>query len=210
MQIHTRWLLAHTLLLTLSVVPLLASANNDAANTEQPNPEQFNQQQSERLQAPVNPQPIDLSKTNSMPSKLIKVGEADMNVLWFDVYLAKLYSVDGIYQPRRFPLMLDIEYHRDISAQELIDATIEQWQENGISAAEINTIKSHLMSAWPDVKQNDRLSFIIHNEQQAEFLFNDKPFYQLADQRFSDAFIGIWLSEKTTHPKLRQQLIGAK
>ncbi|MDP5147850.1 chalcone isomerase family protein [Shewanella sp. ULN5] len=204
MHIETKWRLGQIILLTLLAVPQVVLAQYQSSiDDKQPNQDQF------EPQTAVNQQSLGSSVPHDMPLKLIQVGEADMDVLWFDVYLAKLYSLDGVYQPQRFPLMLDIEYHRDISAQELIDATIEQWQKNGIAAAEINQIKSHLISAWPDVKQNDRLSFIIHNDQQAEFLFNDKPFYQLADQRFSEAFIGIWLSEKTTHPKLRQQLIGA-
>ncbi|MCW3173283.1 chalcone isomerase family protein [Shewanella subflava] len=206
MHIENRWRLGQILLITMLATPQIALAKYQASiDYNQPNQDKFESQTTNAKQ------PLSGSSTDTdVPLKLIQVGEADMDVLWFDVYLAKLYSIDGIYQPRRFPLMLDIEYHRDISAQELIDATIDQWHENGISSAEINQIKSHLTSAWPDVKQNDRLSFIIHNEQQAEFLFNDKPFYQLADQRFSEAFIGIWLSEKTTHPKLRKQLIGAK
>jgi hypothetical protein len=140
---------------------------------------------------------------------LVQVGEADLDVLWFDVYLAKLYSVDGTYQPQQFPIKLAIQYHRDISAAELIEATTEQWQANGLTESEINRIKKHLTLSWPDVKKNDTLSFIIHNDKQAEFLFNDKPFYQLEDAEFSAAFIGIWLSETTTEPDLRQQLIGA-
>ncbi|UJF21557.1 chalcone isomerase family protein [Shewanella sp. OMA3-2] len=140
---------------------------------------------------------------------LILVGEAELDVLWFDVYLAKLYSLDGTYQPESFPIKLAIQYHRDISAAELIEATIEQWQANGLTESQINRIKPHLALSWPDVNNNDTLSFIIHNDKQAEFLFNDKPFYQLDDAEFSAAFIGIWLSETTTEPKLRQQLIGA-
>jgi hypothetical protein len=140
---------------------------------------------------------------------LIQVGEADLDILWFDVYLAKLYSVDGTYDPTHFPIKLTIQYHRDISAAELIDATIEQWQANGLTESQINHLKPHLALSWPDVNNNDTLSFIIHNDKQAEFLFNDKPFYQLEDAEFSAAFIGIWLSETTTEPELRQQLIGA-
>lgn len=156
-------------------------------------------------------QPNNATQVNSRLTQpaLIQVGEADLDVLWFDVYLAKLYSLDGIYQPESFPIKLTIQYHRDITATELVEATIEQWQANGLTESEISRIKEHLALSWPDVNKNDTLSFIIHNDKQAEFLFNDKPFYQLEDADFSAAFIGIWLSEATTEPELRQQLIGA-
>ncbi|QIR15328.1 chalcone isomerase family protein [Shewanella aestuarii] len=149
---------------------------------------------------------ISVAKVDTQ--SLVKVGEADMDVMWFDVYLAKLYTTDGQYQQNRYPVMLDIEYHRDISAQDLIEATIDQWQAMGLSASEIDNIKTHLSSAWPDVAKGDRLSFVIHNHQLAEFLVNDKPFYQVSDLVFSQAFIDIWLSERTSRPKLRKQLIG--
>ncbi|MCL1141302.1 chalcone isomerase family protein [Shewanella gaetbuli] len=140
---------------------------------------------------------------------LTQVGEADMDFLWLDIYLAKLYSASGQYQPEQYPLMLEIEYHRDISSQELMSATVEQWQKIGVPEEVINSIRFHLDKAWPDVNENDRLSFVIHDESKAEFLFNDQSFYQLNDHQFSQAFVGIWLSEKTTRPELRQQLIGA-
>ncbi|MBB1437145.1 chalcone isomerase family protein [Shewanella sp. SG41-4] len=139
---------------------------------------------------------------------LIEVGTADMSLLWLDIYSAKLFSIDGKYQANRFPMTLDIQYHRDIDAIDLVDATIEQWQHLGVTKANIELYRQQLINAWPNVKQGDRLTFKVNTPEDAAFLLNDTPYYQVSNAQFPEAFLDIWLSEKTSHPKLRNQLIG--
>lgn len=139
---------------------------------------------------------------------LIQVGTADMSLLWLDIYSAKLFSIDGKYQANRFPMILDIQYHRDIDAIDLVDATIEQWQHLGFTEANIELYRQQLVNAWPDVKQGDRLTFKVNTPEDAAFLLNDTPYYQVSNAQFPEAFLDIWLSEKTSRPELRNQLIG--
>ncbi|MEH6465254.1 MAG: chalcone isomerase family protein [Shewanella psychromarinicola] len=149
------------------------------------------------------------NKASITNTTLIQVGSADMSLLWFDIYTAKLFSLDGKYQANRFPMILDIQYHRDIQAPDLVDATIEQWQHLGLTEDDISLLSQQLVRAWPDVKQGDRLTFRVNNPNDAAFLLNDTPYYQVSNAQFPEAFLDIWLSEKTSHPKLRKQLIGA-
>ncbi|MCL1067208.1 chalcone isomerase family protein [Shewanella olleyana] len=142
-------------------------------------------------------------------SPLQMVGEADMNLLWFSIYSAKLMSVDGDYQHNQFPLKLEIQYHRDIEAEDLVEATVDQWQHIGIAEQDIPRLQQQIEQAWPDVKEGDKLSFMMHNHDLGQFYFNDKPLPLIEEAGFSKAFLGIWLSEKTSRPKLRKQLIGA-
>ncbi|WP_282111118.1 chalcone isomerase family protein [Shewanella algicola] len=139
---------------------------------------------------------------------LIQVGSASMSMMWFDIYSATLYSIDGKYQAEQWPLKLEIEYHRDIDAEDLIDATVDQWLHLGLSEQQIDQYREQLVNAWPDVKEGDRLTFMVNNRAQSEFLFNDKPYFQVSHIEFPQDFLAIWLSENTSRPKLRQQLIG--
>ncbi|PKH28031.1 chalcone isomerase family protein [Shewanella sp. ALD9] len=157
----------------------------------------------------------DISDKNGISDKndisdatLIQVGTADMSLLWLDIYSAKLFSIDGKYQANRFPMILDIQYHRDIDAIDLVDATIEQWQHLGFTEANIELYRQQLVNAWPDVKQGDRLTFKVNTPEDAAFLLNDTPYYQVSNAQFPEAFLDIWLSEKTSRPELRNQLIG--
>ncbi|WP_153913623.1 chalcone isomerase family protein [Shewanella sp. TC10] len=142
-------------------------------------------------------------------SALQMVGEADMDLLWFSIYSAKLMSVDGDYQQNQFPLKLEIQYHRDIEAEDLIEATVDQWQHIGIAEQDIPRLQQQIEQAWPDVKEGDKLSFMMHNDDLGQFYFNDNPLPLIEETGFSKAFLGIWLSEKTSRPELREQLIGA-
>ncbi|MGI2177863.1 chalcone isomerase family protein [Shewanella frigidimarina] len=147
-------------------------------------------------------------KSGTSDAALIQVGTADMSLLWLDIYSAKLFSIDGKYQANRFPMTLDIQYHRDIDAIDLVDATIEQWQHLGFTEANIALYRQQLVNAWPDVKEGDRLTFRVNNPEDAAFLLNDTPYYQVSNAQFPEAFLDIWLSEKTSRPELRNQLIG--
>ncbi|KVW99838.1 chalcone isomerase family protein [Shewanella frigidimarina] len=147
-------------------------------------------------------------KSGISDAALIQVGKADMSLLWLDIYSAKLFSIDGKYQANRFPMTLDIQYHRDIDAIDLVDATIEQWQHLGFTEANIALYRQQLVNAWPDVKEGDRLTFRVNNPEDAAFLLNDTPYYQVSNAQFPEAFLDIWLSEKTSRPELRNQLIG--
>ena len=42
----------------------------------------------------------------------------------------------------------------------------------------------------------------------AQFYANGKPQGEIADPEFARLFFGIWLSEKTSAPKLRLTLLG--
>ncbi|WP_351017509.1 chalcone isomerase family protein [Shewanella sp. AC91-MNA-CIBAN-0169] len=149
-----------------------------------------------------------IDKNDISDATLIQVGTADMSLLWLDIYSAKLFSIDGKYQANRFPMILDIQYHRDIDAIDLVDATIEQWQHLGFTEANIELYRQQLVNAWPDVKQGDRLTFKVNTPEDAAFLLNDTPYYQVSNAQFPEAFLDIWLSEKTSRPELRNQLIG--
>ncbi|WP_372942441.1 chalcone isomerase family protein [Shewanella sp.] len=156
----------------------------------------------------TDPQPVLAMPQPSSSSSLIQVGSANMSMMWFDIYSATLYSIDGKYQAEQWPLKLEIEYHRDIDAEDLIDATVDQWMHLGLSEQQIEQYREQLLRAWPDVKDGDRLTFMVNNRDQAEFLFNDKPYFQVSHAQFAVDFLAIWLSEHTSRPKLRQQLIG--
>lgn len=140
----------------------------------------------------------------------IEVGRGEMDWLWFSLYKARLLSVTGQYQPDQYPIMLDIEYYRDIAAEDLLEATRDQWQALKFADKDIQRWLGLLTSAWPDVKQGDRLGFKVISQQQSQFFYNSKPLDMINDANFANSFLAIWLSEKTTRPELRAQLLGDK
>ncbi|MCE2597068.1 chalcone isomerase family protein [Motilimonas cestriensis] len=142
-------------------------------------------------------------------SDLKKVGSGQMEWLFFSLYDASLYSETGTYQSNRFPIALQIKYHKQIDKKHLLEATQEQWQHLGIDNKQQNDWLMLLNQIWPDVNSGDELTFVVQADASNMFYFNNEPIGKIEDGAFSAAFLAIWLSENTSRPKLRQQLIGA-
>ncbi|MCE0557712.1 chalcone isomerase family protein [Motilimonas sp. E26] len=140
---------------------------------------------------------------------LQKVGSGQMEWLFFSLYDASLYSETGTYQSNRFPMALQIKYHKQIDKKHLIEATQEQWQHLGIDEKAQKSWLLELDNIWPDVNGGDVLTFVVQADASNMFYFNNKPIGKVQDGEFSTAFLAIWLSENTSRPELRQQLIGA-
>ena len=64
--------------------------------------------------------------------------------------------------------------------------------------------------AFPDVKKNDTLVGVSVPGKGARFYSQDKFIAEIADPEFAKAFFDIWLSPKTSEPKLRARLLNKK
>lgn len=135
------------------------------------------------------------------------VGEARMKYLFWNLYDAKLYNQSGRYDSQLPPLLLSLSYLRDIKAEDIVQATNEQWQHLGKQTL-IGEYDAKLMALWPDIKEGDNLSVLVSRQQVSTFFYNGKKLGEIRDPVFTEAFIAIWLSPNTSHPKVRRQLIG--
>ncbi|MFY8274804.1 chalcone isomerase family protein [Pseudoalteromonas sp. SSDWG2] len=135
------------------------------------------------------------------------VGEAKLTYMFWDVYNATLYTPTGQYQFGQHPMRLTLTYLRDFEAEDIVEATKEQWQELG-HPEYVQLFSQHIEQAWPDIAQGDSLTFETNEHSIGAFYHNDEFLVSIDDSQFSDAFTAIWLSEKTTEPKLRKKLIG--
>ncbi|MCL1089982.1 chalcone isomerase family protein [Shewanella profunda] len=150
---------------------------------------------------------ISVQHASRAPS-LIEVGRGEMDWLWLSLYKAKLMTATGRYQQGQYPILLEIEYYRDIDSDDLLQATRDQWKQLRFSNTDIEGWLSVLRSIWPDVKQGDHLSFMIVDGQTSQFFYNQQPLNMINDTHFAEAFLAIWLSPQTSGPSLRAQLLG--
>ena len=100
-------------------------------------------------------------------------------------------------------------YLRSINKKDLIDATVEQWKKINFSHPNIESWLIELEKMWPNVTNNSQLTLRLENDK-SYFYHNDSFIGEINDTDFGPAFISIWLSEKTTRPDLRKQLLGLK
>jgi hypothetical protein len=66
-----------------------------------------------------------------------------------------------------------------------------------------------MKATFPDVRKGDQLIGIHRADGVASFTLNGKPIGEVRDQEFTRLFFGIWLSSKTSEPKMRSELLGA-
>ncbi|MCM0148953.1 chalcone isomerase family protein [Photobacterium galatheae] len=136
------------------------------------------------------------------------VGEATLKWGPWVIYDSQLRSPSGAYEPgRRSPLALVIKYQRNIDKDDLLEATESQWQKLGFPASKRQRWVRALSEIWPDVRQGDRLIFVIHSAG-GTFYQDNRVIGEVRDQEMAKAFLDIWLSPRTEYPALRKQLIG--
>ncbi|WP_335912580.1 MULTISPECIES: hypothetical protein [Shewanella] len=177
-------------------------------------------QQAQALSQEQTPEPkaAQVEPSKAELASFREVGRGEMDWWFITLYRARLLTPDGSYQPNSFPQQLEIQYYRDIPASRLLEATKHQWLHLGYDREQISAWLALLEDIWPDVEQGDRLSFVASGPQRGHFLFNDKPLAAIVidesasseHKRFADAFLAIWLSERSSRPQLRAQLIGGQ
>ncbi|PMH46904.1 hypothetical protein BCU68_01620 [Vibrio sp. 10N.286.49.B3] len=173
----------------------------------------------------ITPATTSAATSSSQPNwqQWQSVGSAQLSWLVFDVYQSTLHSPSGSYLVNSdispHALALEIEYQRDVSGQQLLDATQDQWQHLDFAADDQINWSRQLAVIFPDIKKGQRLIYV-SDGLQGSFHFDDLAstktngeavvIGKIEDPRLNDAFLSIWLSTKTQYPKLRQQLIGAR
>lgn len=143
-----------------------------------------------------------------LPQNLKLIGEAELKVLWFRVYNARLESPEGTFVSESMPLLLTLEYQRNISKQKLLEETRSQWQRAGIDPHDQALWLTSLNELWPDIRRHDSLSFYQDSDGYGYFYYNQRYLGSIRNNRFSRAFLDIWLSDNSDFPQLTRQLTG--
>ena len=148
------------------------------------------------------------SSNATLPQQLQKVGNGTMSWMFLDIYDASLFTDSGDYKADVYPQVLTITYLKSINKQRLIKATEDQWLLQKFENTKVKHWLLSLQDIWPDIKSGDSLTFYVAENKKGYFYHNQTLLGEINTDGFSDAFLAIWLSEKTSQPKLRRQLLG--
>jgi hypothetical protein len=139
-----------------------------------------------------------------------QVGKHDFNFLLLPVYNIKLYAPKGQYLFSE-PHAIEIQYLRDFSNQSIAKRSIEEIQKQGFKdAAKLSSWHDQLEKTIPSVKNKDKLLGIKTKNQTIVLFKNNKKMGEILDPLLAKHFFDIWLSPKTSEPKMRQSLLGLK
>lgn len=141
-------------------------------------------------------------------SDLVLLGESRLSVLFWDIYDARLYVTNGIYDPNK-PFALALSYLRPFSGSDIAERSVEEIRNQGSDDESLLVSwESQLKAIFPDVVEGDQIVGISDPLEGARFFLNDSFIGTISDPNLSQRFFDIWLSEKTSEPGLRKSLLG--
>ena len=136
------------------------------------------------------------------------VGQGRLSVFVWDVYDAALYAPGGRYERDR-PFSLSMTYLRSVEGSVITESSIDAIRDQESLPERLEPIWRRLLAGiFPDVTKGDILTGVYRADGTAVFYLNTKPLGVIEEPRLSRAFFDIWLSEKTSEPRLRKKLLG--
>ncbi|GAA6205623.1 MULTISPECIES: chalcone isomerase family protein [Thalassotalea] len=167
---------------------------------------------SNTLNAKKNHLPFKLTEnltTEMIESEYKKIGSALFSVLFWDIYNSTLYTESGkfIEGSAQQTIVFKIDYFKDITRDDLIEHTVEQWQHLKIHENEYLHFLPELAEVWPNISAGDSLTLLIQN-QNSRFYFNGNFIGSIEEHSFGSLFLSIWLSPQTSQKTLRSKLLG--
>lgn len=143
----------------------------------------------------------------ALPNDWQLVGSAHLKVLWFDIYKARLFTASGRFETVADPLILQLNYLRDIDRKALLSETNKELR-RFLSAQRAQFWVSQLADIFVDIKRGDQLSFWIDRHSHGHFFIKGRWIGSIEEPEFSHNFVRIWLAENSRYPKLAKQLKG--
>lgn len=148
--------------------------------------------------------------TPEVTSELNKVGSTRLRVMLFRVYDAELMTDTGTY-PEADKVALKLDYLRSIKADTLVDTTKDEWGELGYSIGDNERQwLSDLREMWPDVDSGDCLVAYHETDAGVTFFSADGELGKIENSEFATKFFAIWLDEKSSYRRNRDELLGVR
>jgi len=139
------------------------------------------------------------------------VGQSLLRIWGFEVYHATLFAAPG-FEAARFEqqrLGLELQYRRAFAGRDISQRSIDEMQGIApLTPAQSREWQATMNGLFPDVKPGDRILGVHVPGSGARFYLNGALLGEAADEAFSARFFGIWLSPKTSQPRMRDALIG--
>ena len=143
------------------------------------------------------------------------VGKTRLTVWGFQVYDAKLWTQPGTNADKLTsqPFALELTYLRAFDSLDIATRSITEMRRSAsIDEVQAKSWVEEMQRVIPNVKAGDRVMGIHRPAKDAQgsaqFYVNGKLSGEIKDAEFARLFFGIWLSPKTSEPKMRQALLA--
>jgi hypothetical protein len=171
------------------------------------------------LLAAILPLP-GLARRHPLPPELVSelpgarlFGEGRLRFLGLPVYDIRLWSEGERFSsdPDAAPLALELEYARSLDGKAIADRALKEMQGLGaVAVTQGERWLAQMRQIFPDVVKGDRMTGVQRPGEAARFFVNGQVRGEVRDAEFTRLFFGIWLSPRTSQPRLREALLGAR
>ena len=128
---------------------------------------------------------------------------------WFGmkIYDATLWVGEAGYAPDA-QFALELRYARSLYGSRIAQASADQMEKTGGgSPAQRAAWLGRMRAMFPDVKEGSTITGLFMPGGEVRFHHDGAVLGSIDDPGFSQAFAGIWLSPRTTAPRLREALL---
>jgi hypothetical protein len=136
-------------------------------------------------------------------NELRRWGRGEFRRFGFLIYEATLWAGDDPLQP---PLMLRLDYKRNISGTAIAEASVKEMRRTVSDDMRLRDWGERMARIFPDVKPGDHIVGH-HRLEGAVFTQNERLLGRIDDPAFAKAFFGIWLDPRSSAPELRAALL---
>jgi hypothetical protein len=140
-------------------------------------------------------------------------GQGRLRFLGLHVYDARLWSVTPVDAANyaTLPLALELEYARTLYGRLIAERSIDEIRQLGEpSPPQLERWRAALETLLPDVQAGDRITGVQRPGEATRFHHNGRWVGELRDGDFTRLFFGIWLSPRSSEPRLRDALLGRR
>lgn len=145
----------------------------------------------------------------AMPDALYR-GSGKLTFLRLHVYDARLWVLEG-FKPESYeqhPLALELLYARSLKGELIAERSLTEMRRVSEPTPEqAERWLNQMRTLFPDVVAGDRLTGIQVPGESTRFFLNGQLRGEVRDAEFTRAFFSIWLSPRTSEPKLRLALL---
>ena len=151
-----------------------------------------------------------VASAEGIPESHRLVGAGRLSVLFWDIYNIQLWAPEGEYRPDR-PFALELQYLRSVDRELIAETSVKEIQKQAnLQPQVLADWQMQLIQIFPDIQKGDQLIGVYNPEIPSQFFLNGTSIGVIYDADLSRHFFDIWLSEGTSEPQLRMQLLGMK
>ncbi len=135
-------------------------------------------------------------------------GTARLTKLVFKVYDATLWT-DAVSFSMKKPFALRLQYLMNFDGDDLAQRSIDEMDgQEQLDKTTAAVWQAQLEKLFPDVKKGDHITAIYLPAKGTRLYYNGKFRGSISDPVFSERFIDIWMSPKTSEREVRRRLLA--